>query len=984
VAGKPAYLRKYRYVNPRLPYLFLAAVLLHVTLFSQNPFFNFQKLGSEEGLNNATVFNIDQHKNGLLYFTTQNGIYYYDGYAFNKLEIDSLKSNALLCATIPDPGKLLLSINNEGIAGYDLKTGAYSLIPTLKVADNNADNFIVANDFAYLLTSGIKLLTVDLSGGKLYQDEIKQKDKMNVAYCLYKTREGKILVGRRDGLYEVSGSRQKRLPVLEGIAVHSITQNKQGKLVLGAGGRIYTLNDNSIENEITPVYHSKSQSFLPDGERSIDKIVADNYGRIWFTASPDENLYLCSNNRVYDLFEILDIPPTLINSIFKDEGENIWVGTINDGVYYIQNPFFNTINFSYNNKNLNVNQVYLKGNLLVAATSNGLYGLNLTNSQSRILSKPDETLLETVNSITPFDNVLYYTKRSELDMAPAMFFDSKNTYKFKPVIGRQFYPLNNGQSVLADWYANVLLCNVDGSKVIDTLISFTDYRMQVNAFLKQDNLLYIATNKGLFQYDFKTRKYLHFVRNELNFNINDVALVNHKLYAAHESGITDVFGRKLIQQVGNSRLNSVKKIRQFNDEVWLATLDGVFICNAALEPLKTLNKSNGLLSSSVNDISFNGSMVSIATARGVASAEYKDIIRYSAKLKPVTIRTVSSNGRSFEPEDNAYRFAADEENISITFLSPFYNKPNRQYFRWRTDNGDWKYINNQSFEINVAGGSHQVEISASVDDIVWSDPTSLRIVKEEKFTEKQSLYWLITLGGLSLITLISFIWIRRVKIKAKKRLRDEQQVNLLKHQAMNALLSPHFIFNSLTSIQNYINTNNSLKASEYLAKFSRLIRMIIEKAAQSHISLHDELARLTYYLELEKERFKNKFDYEINIDDTIDTQKTMIPNMIIQPYVENSIIHGILPKHQHGLLTISFKRVANRKLLISIEDNGIGLIKAAEHAKAGHKSLGTGTIKNILEINSKLSGKYQNVSMIDKSTLDAENHGTIITIELEL
>ena len=200
---------------------------------------------------------------------------------------------------------------------------------------------------------------------------------------------------------------------------------------------------------------------------------------------------------------------------------------------------------------------------------------------------------------------------------------------------------------------------------------------------------------------------------------------------------------------------------------------------------------------------------------------------------------------------------------------------------------------------------------------------------------------------------------------------------------MNALLSPHFIFNSLTSIQNYINSNNGLKASEYLAKFSRLIRMIIEKAAQSEITLQDELARLTYYLELEKERFKNKFDFTIKVDENLNKSEIKIPNMIIQPHVENCIIHGISPKLEHGTLSVIFKKAGDNKIFITIEDDGIGLIKAKEHAKTGHKSLGTSTIKNILEINSKLSGKKQNVTMVDKSTLTPPSSGTIITIELE-
>lgn len=259
----------------------------------------------------------------------------------------------------------------------------------------------------------------------------------------------------------------------------------------------------------------------------------------------------------------------------------------------------------------------------------------------------------------------------------------------------------------------------------------------------------------------------------------------------------------------------------------------------------------------------------------------------------------------------------------------------------------------------------------------------LSISKEEKLGETNWIYWLITIGSLLVISAASFLIIRRVNSKAKKRLQEEQQVNLLKHQAMNALLSPHFIFNSLTSIQNYINSNNGLKASEYLAKFSRLIRMIIEKAAQSEITLQDELSRLTYYLELEKERFKNKFDFTINVDDSLDKGGLKIPNMIIQPHVENCIIHGILPKLEHGTLTVNFKKASYNKIVITIEDNGIGLIKAGEHAKTGHKSLGTSTIKNILEINSKLNGKKQNVTMVDKSTLTPPASGTIITIELE-
>jgi ligand-binding sensor domain-containing protein len=973
------------FLNPKRSYLLFLFFVAALYLSSQTPSFNFQKLGSEEGLNNANIFHIEQHQNGLMYFTTQNGIYYYDGYNFSKLDIDSLKSNALINVSIKNTDELYLSLREEGIANFNLKTRQFLLDPTLKIKDNNADNVIINEDFAYLLTSEIKIIIIDLKSGKIIPDDLRKKDIMNRPFCIYKTDSGKILIGRSDGIYDATSGKQLRLDVLKNNTIHSITQNKQGKLVVGTSNKICIVNNNKIESEVTPKYETKSNTFQLSGEKPIRNIIADDYGRIWFTSYPHENLYLLENNRVYDIFEALDIPPSLVNCLFKDNEQNIWIGTYNDGVYYIQNSFFNSINFSFNNKNLNIHQVFLSNNLLVTATSNGLYGLNLSDGQTKILSKPDETFLEPVNSITQFDGVLYYAKRNQMNMAPSMIFDARNTYKFKPVIARQYYPLNAEQSVVADWdNANILLCNIDVTKTLDTLISFPDYRISINAFLKQGDLLYIGTSNGLYVYDFKSRRYKNLVRNELNFNINDVAVINNKLYAAHEAGITDVYNGKLIQEIGKFRLNTVKKIKQYNDQIWLATLDGIFICDKDLVPLKTLNKSNGLLSNSINDITFNEQTVSIATTRGVSTTLFKNIIRYNAMRKPVTINNITCNSELIEPNSKIYKLQASQENISISFYSPLFSKPNKQFFRWRIDGGEWKYFNNLTFDVILTGGSHDIEISASADNIVWSESTSLNIEKEEKLTEKQFTYWLITLGGLIVIILVSFIWVRRVKIKAKKRLQDEQQVNLLKHQAMNSLLSPHFIFNSLTSIQNYINTNNGLRASEYLAKFSRLIRMIIEKAAQSDISLHDELSRLTYYLELEKERFKNKFDYIINIDENMDTHEIQIPNMIIQPFVENCIIHGILPKQEHGELIISFKTLANRKFLITIEDNGIGLIKAREHAKTGHKSLGTSTINTILEINSKLSGKEQHVTMTDKSTLDPSTSGTLITIELQL
>lgn len=964
-------------------YLVVSLSLLANLLHAQTPSFNFQKLGSEEGLNNANIFNIEQHQNGLLYFTTQNGIYSYDGYNFSKLEIDSLRSNALITASIRNKNELLLSIRDEGVAVLDLHKANYNFLPGLKLDNNNADNIIVTDRFAFLLISRIKIVIIERKTGKVLPDDLKKQE--NLAYCIFKSASGKILLGRSDGIYDITDGEQKKLNVLDKLPVYAITEDSRGNLYLGSSGKIYVIKGDKIEREIEPVYNVKSNTFLPEGlARSINKIIVDNFGRIWFTSYPEESLFLYENNTVYDIFQILNIPPSLIKCVFKDSEQNIWVGTNNDGLYFIQNAFFNSINFEYKSKNLNINQVYLKDQLLVAATSNGLFGLNLNNYQAKILSKPDELFLEPIAGISEGKDVIYYNKINEFNLYPSFIFAADKSYRFKPVIAKLFYPISETESILADWNLNILSANGDGTRVSDTLISFTDYRISINALLKLKDVLYVGTSNGLFSYDFQTKKQKSFRSPELNFNINDLCVIDGALYAAHEGGITNVKSGKLIEKVGNLNLNTVRKIRKFGDQIWLGTLDGVLLCDTNFALIKILNKSNGLLSNSINDFSFSGGKVGIATARGVSVCDLKDILRYNARLKPITVAAIICNQIEINAKDELYNLNQEQENISIHFYSPLFARPNKQLFRWRIDQEEWRYFSNLSFETMISGGAHEIEIQASVDNIQWSDSTIIKFSKEAKLSETSSGYLLYSGVVIAVIILISFVWVRRIKTKGKRRLAEEQQVNLLKHQAMNSLLSPHFIFNSLTSIQNYINTNNGLRASEYLAKFSRLIRMIIEKAAQSHITLYDELARLTYYLELEKERFKNKFDYSIHISDDINTHAIEIPNMIIQPYVENCIIHGILPKQQHGELSLTFEIQSGKKLVITIEDNGIGLIKAREHAKTGHKSLGTSTIKSILEVNSKLSGKNQKVSMHDKSSLDPSKNGTIIVIELEL
>ncbi|MGE0566751.1 MAG: sensor histidine kinase, partial [Bacteroidia bacterium] len=813
---------------------------------------------------------------------------------------------------------------------------------------------------------------------------IKSKNKSNQALCFYKTKDGQLLCGRNDGLYEVNASKITKLGKYPSTAIYSIAENNK-QLVLGTSSKIIFLNTSGkIQKEVIPKYKSNNNTFSIFGEKPVENMVVDNYDRIWFTSYPNENVFLIDQNQTYDVFGDLGITPSLINQIFLDMDQNIWIGTFDNGILFIQNSIFNHITIKPSNKTLNLNKILFKDELLLTATNNGFYAFDIIDRNIKTICQADEILAEPVFDILRTSNGAYYSKRSQFDFNKKNISIRNKTYSFWPILGKLAIPYNIKQNIVCDWQANILLTNTDGSKVYDTLVAFPDYRLNISSLFTTNDSLLIGTNKGVYLYEFNKNAY-HLLNKNQNQKVSDIKMVNGNLSILFDDEIWFIQNNKSLKKLGSKPIYGLNKLMYHEGYYWVITTEGLILCDLEFNPKKIINKQNGLLSNNINDITFNDSLVCFSTNRGVSITKTKDLINLNTNLQQVSLENIKVNQQNINISQFPIKLNSDQSNISITINSPLFTRPSKQFYRYKLDNLNWEYFDNITFSLPpLEGGEHNLLIQTSVDYLNWNEPLVLKFTKEVAFSETRYSFLVIIVSSVLILSFISLLVVRRIKKRALVKIQEEQQVNLLKHQAMNALLSPHFIFNSLTSIQNYINTNNSLKASEYLAKFSRLIRMIIEKASLQEIKLSDEIQRLTYYLDLEKERFKNKFDFVINVDPKIDCSKVTIPNMIIQPHAENCIIHGILPKMSHGHLIINFNLINEKLLQITLEDDGIGLIRAKENSKTGHKSLGTKTIQSILELNSQISGKKQSVSMIDKSTINPDKQGTIITIDLEL
>ena len=271
-------------------------------------------------------------------------------------------------------------------------------------------------------------------------------------------------------------------------------------------------------------------------------------------------------------------------------------------------------------------------------------------------------------------------------------------------------------------------------------------------------------------------------------------------------------------------------------------------------------------------------------------------------------------------------------------------------------------------------------------------------IKHQQLRE-ETLMKKIFAGSLAALILLGIIIFRNIALKRRnekhrrelaeneleiQKLETQKQLAELEMQALRAQMNPHFIFNSLNSINGFIFKNQRTEATDYLTKFSRLIRMILHSSASAAVSLTEELAALQLYIELESLRFENKFDFKIECDPDLDTDFIHVPPMLLQPYVENAIWHGLMLKKDKGNLWVNICQ--DKSLLIcTVTDNGIGRAKAAELKNMSvneHKSMGMSITAARIALLHQKNQMKTDIQITDLVFPDGSPGGTEVVIKI--
>jgi two-component sensor histidine kinase len=381
----------------------------------------------------------------------------------------------------------------------------------------------------------------------------------------------------------------------------------------------------------------------------------------------------------------------------------------------------------------------------------------------------------------------------------------------------------------------------------------------------------------------------------------------------------------------------------------------------------------------VQQIAISSSRIWLAGPEGVLLVN-RDLLANTNSILPVILGSVRVNGRD-TTTSGKLQLTHRQNDLRFSYIGLHYlaEGPVTYRYRLRGLDKDWRFT--QDTVVSYPGlppGNYAFEVAAGDEYGQWSAaPVQVELEISSAFWQR---WWFIPLMVLVLLILsaaVAWYFLRQWQ----RGIQREKNLELWKMKALRARMDPHFIFNTLNTIQAYITTHDTLAAEKYLNKFSRLVRLVLHQSDAEMISLSEEVELLVLYLELEQMRFGGQFEFEIVVDPLLDRDFTSIPGMLVQPLAENAIKHGLLPRTGGGQIRITYSSEQGQ-IRCTVYDNGIGREAARrlrERRTDEHRSAGLDLVRSRLQLLGATPVSGDLVSITDLKDAKGNPAGTEIS-----
>lgn len=974
--------------------LFISTIfLLPFASISQK--YSFVSYSTEQGLPQSQVTAINQDSDGYLWVGTLGGVAKFGGGKFITYSSDEgLLNNRISSLEFIDN---TLWIGHDGGISY-IKNGDVKAIAfkgsgndqsrkVSKIIQFNNDLLVCSNGGGLFVLKDESLKPIPLSS--------PDYERIRAAY-IYKD---KLYLATRGGILYTSDGRSFKLVKEYGDNSYSGITGKDNVMVISSYHHgVFIKNMKSQRTR-----HFTGEEL----KHSIYGCYIDKSKNIWLNSM--DGVVLIDQKKELRFFDdTKGLPVNMIGCFFDDNDGNLWIGSQGKGIfrfpgenfkYYDQTTGFPTDifftgfqdkrgNYYYGTIDKGILKKSNSGNVEILPGSQRTIWASLKNLDNKHWFGTGRSLVEVDNN----DHIKVHTY-DENENIPG----TKITALYR-ISGNSMYVGGNGGVAL---YKNGVFTKL-GKKADRDIGTVRDFEVV-------DDSLYCATNLGLLVYrddEFQLVKGAE----QVVYNLEKDEF--GALWYGTEEGLYRMVKGEIerVELLSDPGSNFIDFMNHRNGELFIGTNNGLFVVsNLDAKDRKIVRYGIGEgiidLETNLNSGFFdNEGNFWFGTSSGLVCYHIEKSPRVIS-LPKISLTGILLNYESFDysqysnqlnesgfPKDLVLPYAKNNLIFELDGISLVHHKGLNYQFWLEGLRDDWSSLteNPTITFTSLPAGEYVLHVRSVDIDGRMSKEIHFPFIINEAFYKT---WWFITLSLLGVGILVFLIFrfrIRRLgELNEKEKLGYKSKLLSLEQKSMNASMNRHFIFNSLNSIQYFINTQDKVSANKYLTNFAKLIRKNLDSvtAEGNVITLEEELERLELYLSLESMRFKDRFEYKIDTGN-VDVESILIPPMMMQPFIENSIIHGILPNdNQLGRIEIKVD-IAGEFLVISIEDNGIGIQKSISqkmNLDGDHRSQGMEITSKRIELLQKLANKE--ISLIGPDEIvgnDGSINGTRVLIKIPL
>ena len=907
----------------------------------------FENFSIDDGLSDNQILQIKEDKAGKIWFLSLNGqlSYFYNGRIYNESNdnlLKILKFNAIIVSFFEDSkGRMWFGTNKNILFMWNGKK------LTKYVSNNLSRQFI--NTFIHEDPTGA-IWAFNIQGARVLSGE-HFKDVPNVALPVsYKTivnlKNKKLLYLTKDGLILRDGLKERTVIKLDS----DLLSNDPGyfyanreELWLSTGNGAYQVDS-----------AGRTKHYLDNVATS--QVLKDNKNNIWFTTTNGIYMLPKMENRLYKIDIGKGSVKNGVKSILKDKESRLWLG-LDNGTISIMNKnkvLVDQIDFEDKKTFSKIKQLSVdpNGKSLYFASD---YGVGMISD----IYKKDKD----ISYLRETNHAGYVVKNFSLNKKQGLAI-----------------ALSSGVTILKDRTKDFEFTSSNFKEGKD----FFDSR-SYNVFYDQRDNLWFSNINGLSRFSNGILSRLYKNDSLLSKRINAIRECKDGtiVLATDGYGLLFIKDNKLVNQLTqkDGLANNICKALFLKDNIiWVITNNGInrVVKEGDSLDVESFEYTNPLLKNDVNDLYIDQDTAYFATNSGLVYF-YRKPVEQLKEVPNLWISSVTVNNVLQDLNGQKLLFSPSSNNIVFRYNTiDFQNQEMSFRYRLKAD-ADWVETKNRRIEFSaLSPGEYTFELCAKSSNSGWSNPMSVRFNLQAHFW--QTIWFLLAMFVIAgiLFYKLAVVITKKQKDKEQQQLLLKNKILMLEQRALQAMMSPHFVFNVMNSIQHYINTKDTSSANKVLTGFARLIRKNLEICTKSFITLEEEIEYLELYLTLEKKRFGEKFQYSFKIDPLIDKEETFLPSMLLQPYVENAIWHGIMPKEEGGKIEIIIDLVDDTHLLIQIVDDGVGIDNAFKtRQSSSHDSKGMSLTQERINLLNQIE-----VNPIQISIKQTGKSGTKVSIKI--